>query len=339
MKHPSVKPGRAFSIIELLAAFAILSVILICVVGMTDQTSRVWKASAAKIEAFQSARLAFESMTTTLSRATLNTYCDYYDSSRQKRTPANARTFNPQFYGRYSELEFVCGKSLISLPNPQVTHAVYFQAPEGLTADAQYQNAGPLLNAIGFHVEFGSNQPEVPGFLTTRPNAPKLRWRYRLMQFTQPTEDLDVYGTTDHSWFTDPLRNGTSAVSLLAENIIACIVTPKLQTDTTGSSIAPNFEYDSRVSWTSGAQPASMHQLPPLVEITLIAADEASMSRLQGTLTTPPDLGFDYAQVFQNAADLEANVDRVRTALVGKKVEYRVFQTTVSVRSARWSGN
>ncbi len=50
--------------------------ILVLVLSITSQTSQVWKRSAAKIEAFQGARAAYETITSRLRQATLNTYLD-----------------------------------------------------------------------------------------------------------------------------------------------------------------------------------------------------------------------------------------------------------------------
>ena len=80
---------RGFTLVELLVSTAILAIILLVIFSITQQTGRVWKSSQAKIEAFQGARAAFESITRKLGQATLNGYYDYFDGSgRTPRDPA-----------------------------------------------------------------------------------------------------------------------------------------------------------------------------------------------------------------------------------------------------------
>lgn len=328
---------RAFSLLEILVAMAILSLVLLTVTAITNQVIGVSKSASAKIEAFKTARASFETMTRAISQATLNTYYDYYDSSHQRRTSANAASFSPAMYGRYSELEFVTGKNLVSSPRPQVTHSIFFQSPLGYTKDtADYSKLRSSLNAAGFYVEFYNDTDERPSFLLSLLNPPPVRWRYRLMQFLQATESLSIYKAANHSWFTDPISVPRQATRVMAENIIACVICPKLNTDTNSSTISPDYECQSRVTWSSGKQPATMHQLPPLVEVVLIAADEVSINRIQGTSTSAPDFGFNYASVFQVASQLDADLATVSKALDAKHLNYRVFRSRVGLKGAKW---
>ena len=66
-----------FTIIELLVATVVFSGLLLILAVTTNQTSDVWRRSAAKVEQFQASRRGFESMTRRLGQATLNTYWDY----------------------------------------------------------------------------------------------------------------------------------------------------------------------------------------------------------------------------------------------------------------------
>lgn len=338
------RQSLGFSLIEVMVSSVILIMILGIVVSMTNYASHGVQYSAAKIESFQSARFAFETMTRAVSSATLNNYYDYFDVSRNRRTPTNASTFNPDVYGRYSELEFVSGKNLVATPRAQVTHAIFFQTPLDYTVPTSgYSHLQGLLNVLGFYVEFYNDSDSRPSFVS----SPE-RWRYRLMELLQPTENFSVYDVAGHSWFTasiDPGKTTSPPVRLLAENIIACVICPRLSTDTTDvSSLAADYEYDSNIanaaspiSWTSGSQPSCMNQLPPLVRIVLVAVDERSMIRLQGNSTTPPDLGFDYSKIFKFASKLDEDLATLGQALAKKNVSFRVFQTDVAIRGAKWS--
>ena len=348
--------SRAFSLVEMLVALAIFALILLIVTQVVGETERAWKHSSANIQAFQNARVGFDAMYRAISEATLNTYYDYYESPSlagtstfTPMTSANTATFIPSVYGRYSELHFISGKTLVSTPRAQVTHSVFFQAPLSYTAtSASYGNMTSLLNGVGFYIDFNSDQGNWPTFFPSLSTQPAPRWRYRLMEFMQPTEQLTVYtGNSGTAWFTAPLVSTSPPVVVLAENIIACVICPHLPGEMTptspGTSLTSNYEYDSRAAsspWTSGTQPTSMNQLPPLVRLVLIAADEGSMIQIQGSSTTQPSLGFTTsgpAAVFQNPAYLTTDLATVSAALTAHRINYRIFQTDVPIRSASWS--
>lgn len=352
-RSPAISPLRtarriscAFTLVEMMVASAILTVILLMIFGITQQTSEAWKNSAAKIESFQGARAAFESMSRRISQATLNTYYDYFADSGEKRTSQNAATFVPRKYGRYSDLHFVTGKNL--LPG-QVTHSIFFQAPVGYSDDQTYQGVENTLNATGYYIQYAAD-PAIPAFLENLASYANERKRFRLMQFTQPTQDLGVYtnaGGSPTAWFTDPLSVSASPSAQLAENIVALIIHPKRPRLDAGDDLAPDYEYDTRVTWTGGKQPVTQHQLPPVVEIVLVAVDEPSFSRIQSDAEAQRFVSSD---LFQRAEDLDAEggsdlekLEAILSAapnnLTGNKsrLKYRTFRGEVPVRAAKWS--
>jgi uncharacterized protein (TIGR02599 family) len=348
------KTGRfsphGFSLLELLVATTVLIIIMGVIISLTGQINRAWAYSSAKVESFQDARFAFETITRAVSGATLNTYYDYYGTNHERRT--NATGFTPSTYGRCSELEFVTGKNLVP---GQVTHAAFFQTPLDYTQTPNYSHLGGLLNALGVFIKFDKEDD------ATRPSfAPSQnhRYRYRLMELHQPTENLSVYSTNNsHDWFVSPLSASSPPARVLAENIIACVIWPKLpeETQTNTSFLSSNFEYDSVIAnaqpdplflngdnpaaWPPNkkSQPPNMNQLPPVVRIVLVATDERSMLRLQAASTIAPDLGFDYSKVFQKSSNLDADLKTVGDALASKNINYRIFQTDVAIQGAKWS--
>jgi uncharacterized protein (TIGR02599 family) len=320
--------ATGFTIIELLVATTILLIIMAIVFGITQQLSNAWKSTNSKIEAFQGARAAFDSITQNLGQATLNTYYDYYDASGSRRTSANKDTFSPSVYGRYSDLHFISGKSLVST---QVGHAVFFQTTAGYSDDSSYQNMDTLLNAFGYYVEYNKD-PNVPAFLAGLPNKPTDRYRFRLMQFTQPSQNLSVYAsTTGVSWFTDALAQSTPPVKPVADNIIALILEPK---DSDGVDLTSDFEYDSRTGASTIPQPKTTHQLPPQVEVIMVVIDETSAKRLC-TSTKAPDFGI--STLFRNPSAVDANLQTLEGNLIKQHVTYRIFRTIVALRNAKWS--
>jgi len=345
--HADRKAERSagFTLLEILAAVTLLAMILVMTGSIISSSSRVWRQANAKIETFQDARAAFDVMTARLSRATLNTYWDYYDSNRKPfRLSTSPSTFVPDQYGRYSDLHFLCGpaSSLITAMPPGIvsvaTQAVFFIAPTGLSSNTDYSALPGLLSACGYFVAFGHDDASKPGFLST-----PSRYRWRLMELSAPAEKLSVFtSSTGDTWATTPLSQGQ--VRAVADNVIALIVWPRLSTqdDPAGTQISDDYTYDSRTtkSWsgTPPRQPSQAHQLPPNLQLTLVVIDEASAKRLEKGNTPPAEItaalsGLFTSSVTQYADDLKKLQDR----LSDKNIGFRVFSTTVSLRESKWS--
>lgn len=320
----------AFTLIEMLAAVAILAMILAVIFGITQQTGNAWRSTNSKIDAFQSARAAFDSLAQALGQATLNVYYDYYDASGNRRSAANAATFVPAAYGRYSDLHFLSGKSLVP---GQVTHGVFFQTPAGYSGAASLEGMDTLLNACGYYVTF-TPEPSRPAFLDGLPNSPPARQRYRLMQLLQPSQELAVYaGASGDQWLTGALAASPAPVRQIAENIVALVVLPRRADNDLGAPLAPEFEYDSRAG-LSNPQAVTQHQLPPLVDIVMVAIDEPSAKRLENG-SSAPDLGL--GSLFQSAANLDADLQALEATLNERRITCRIFRTTVALRNSKFS--
>lgn len=372
---------HAFTIPELLVAMTLLIIITGIVVQVTNQTSKIWLSATARIQAFQEARAGFESLTRKLSQATLNTYYDYYDSNNNPRGQVTAglsgnaaisalASFVPVKYDRYSELHFVCGqaqdfKLLSSSTNSSVvtqTHAVFFQAPLGYSASSQYQELDNALNACGYFLLFDDAKSSIPAHIVNSPNY-KARYRFRLMEMTQPSEQLTVYQnngpTHQNDWFAN---YAISNSRIIAENVIALVLLPKLppSQDTQGVVLAPTYNYDSRVAVDSSADTYTISgtstingtrhaQLPPIMHVVMIVIDETSAARIQGSGTTPPHaIDFHSVDLFKDATKLDGDIQKVEDIcnavpgnLTGNTVHltHRVFNTDIIMRDAKWSNN
>jgi uncharacterized protein (TIGR02599 family) len=343
----SPRDRQAFSIVELLVATVILALILGIIFSITQMISQSWGKSTAKIEAFQGARTAFDTLSRQISQATLNTYYDYFDGAGNTRASygTNTSTFVPDRYGRFSDLHFVSGKALV--PN-QIGHSLFFLAPLGYTDDASlYGGLDALLTGCGFFVSYDKDN-SVPGFLATLPNKPADRYRFRLMQYLQPSQDLKVYdpaATDEKAWFTTPLASDPPPVSILTENIVAFVVLPKLsRADAEDaiskgkvSELAADFEYDTRKVTAAGV---TDYQLPPVVEVVMVAIDEVSAQRLCLGNSTP-DLGVPggLSNLFQDASLLETDLKKLTDALIENRAAYRVFRSEIALRGAKWSSS
>jgi uncharacterized protein (TIGR02599 family) len=334
-----------FSLVELMVSCAILAVMMGLISLAIRQMAGGIKTSTAKVDAFQSARTGFESVSRTLGVATLNTYWDYFNSSREPRSAANASTFQPATYGRQSDLHFLIYGSTFtnSLDNINLTsnrltpagHSVFFQAPLGYFTNTSSTNPPGSLNPCGFFVAYG-NDPTKPT-LTGINDRP----RFRLYQWLPSSESLTVASSsgriTNSAWVTP-----TNGVRPLAENIIAFVIRVPSTNSSGYSTNATNYNWDSLTAWASGNQPAQMHQLPPLVNVTMVAVEEAAVNRLAGNADTPADaasaMGINnFSTLFTDEAQYDADLLRLETALSGKNIPYRTFTTTVPLRGSRWS--
>lgn len=320
-----------------MVASAILAVMMGLISLAIRQMAGGIKTSTAKVDAFQSARTGFEAVSRTLGVATLNTYWDYFDSSRQPRSAANASTFQPATYGRQSDLHFLITNNFFTTTNTltPVGHSVFFQAPLGYFTNTSSTNTPGSLNPCGFFVAYG-NDP-------TRPNLPGIndRPRFRLYQWLPSSDSLTVVSSsgriTNSAWVTP-----TNGVRPLAENIIAFVIRVPSTNSSGYSTNATNYGWDSLTAWTTTNQPAQMHQLPPLVNITMVAVEEAAVNRLAGTINNASDassaMGItNFSTLFTDQAQYDADLLRLETALSAKNIPYRTFTTTVPLRGSRWS--
>lgn len=253
------------------------------------------------------------------------------------------------------------------------------------------------------------------------------RLRYRLMEVIQPGETMMVYNNinytnlkySDTGVLTEPsptpspfklptdwvrVATGklpphaelTAAFSsikqqdysrILAENIVALIIVPKLsekdRTDAKAlNDLTDTFEYDSRPKPAFDSQalklPANsdlknlatkltpkqlkqLHQLPPILQVTMVAIDETSAVKLHDYSKTqayaPPTWFKDMTTDQQltaatNVADFQKQLGDPAGAdpksLIGRlsnvdnsqptpKMNYRVFTTDVILRNSKWS--
>ncbi len=317
MNNRNPRNRFGFTLVELLVSTSLIGLILLLMVGTVEQTSKVWRTTQAKVSQFQSARVAFESLTRNLSQATLNTYWKQYDDP--KTTPIDYK------YVRESDLHFISGKAsqtklvgtrkapertgstasaitaTADLIHP--THALFFQAPLGRTSEEsagarRYRTLPNLLSAVGYFIEWGDD-PSVPTPILAQ--VPP-RYRFRLMEMDQPAETLAIYnkkagGQAGQYNVTDWIQIGlglkdskgatvkTNTTSLanvrvMAENVVALVILPMLS------------ERD-RVDKNLNPTPTVL-DLAPTYEYDSRPSDATGLSKLRkdysdGTSTTTPE--------------------------------------------------
>jgi uncharacterized protein (TIGR02599 family) len=347
--HHSATPASrretsGFTLVELLVAAAILSLLVALLLNMVTQTSKTWKATSGKIEQFRGARDAFDSVTRRVSQATLNSYLDYDN-------PAN-----PTSYVRKSELRFLSGPAtnvLGMLASNMTGMAVFFQAPNGFSTNSSNSILQNALNTWGYFIEYAADTNSRPEFLPI--GAPAPRYRYRLMELMEPTESLSIYNYTSGNpsytnieWISNSLgMTSNRPVHVVAENVIAMILLPKLSRNDqtnglTDSSLAPDYLYDSStnrnasLAWPNNAILNTRNQLPPVVQVTLVAVDEASAVRLPSIYA---GLSNTVGGFFNDASMFSNNISLLQSNLASKGISFRVFTTDVMLKGAKWSSS
>lgn len=346
------RASAAFTLVELLVTLTILALLTTILFRVLGQTSDIWRGNRARVEAFQSARAGFERLTRQLSQATLDTYLDYFSAGDQSRTDwaregGNIVTndFPVEKYDWASDLHFVMGDAsdLISGASGNTpTHAVFFVAPAGIVGSRsdQYRGLNRLLNAMGFYIEYLSDESEIPPFLRGRVPT---RYRYRLMEMNQPSEELGIYAerfSRPYEWFNRaiiPPDDANPSTFILADNVIALILRPRVSTadrnSSVGDAIESAYAFDSK-AYLNGGNSLVKNQLPPLVQVTMVTIDEASAERYEKMRGSgAPD--FVPSSLFRNPAGFENDLERLEHHLADLKLNYRVLTTDVSLRGAK----
>lgn len=343
---------EAFTFVELLVASAILVVMMSFLLVVADQTARIWSGASAKVEQFREARTGFERVTTRLAQATLNTYWDYDYNTASPPVPVR--------YARRSELRFIAGSASDLLgasgSATRVTHAVFFNAPLGVTGSADYSGLANALNTLGYFAEFSDDAGQRPQFINDA--GIPVRWRFRLMEFSQPTESFSTYRFTSGTpaapnrastyagtdWFRDDVNGTTVPKRVVAENVIAFIVTPRLakaeelplQTNATHSPLAPDFSYDSTRTHTNPLLNPK-NQLPPVVQLTMVAIDDKSAEKLDLDSTKADVFEIGKSNLFTNTENVAGDLATLEATLAGLRVRHRIFTTNIHIRAAKWS--
>ena len=343
----TVRRSSGLTLVELLVGLAVSVILVGLTLSVFSHVSSTVRNADSSIDAFQSAEAGFDIMTQKLSDATLNTYYDYYPPS----APTN--------YIRRSDLHFlVVQNSLLTTgsANPNSGESVFFQVPGGYSNNSAYANTQGLLNACGYFVEFGPNNAYWPSIFTS--GTFPVHYRYRLMQAIQPTEFNGIYGDvegnlpeTNPTWIK-PLvalpsagasqTNGVAPVALpIAENVIALVILPQSPALVSGSAISTDYQYNSRQGFPP-LTPVQSEQLPQILQLTMVAIDPASATRLDTGSSTPPAVIEDalkngslpkFTVVSQYAADLAS----LQAALVAAHINYHVLSTSVTLRESKWS--
>lgn len=392
--------GSAFTLVEIMVSVAILAVLMVIMVQIVGQTSATWRYTATKAEQFREARLSFDTMTRRISQATLNTYWDYaFTDSKKPDTPMDyVRQSELRFICGPLQAGTSATRLDASQTVPRPAHGIFFQAPfgyntpgpSGATNPPNYTGLDTLLNTWGYYLEVNDDSRFRPAHVTQ--NIMPLRVRYRLMEFMQPATQFNIYRWTSgqpgakpnlncdkssHAdylgWFRGAFgaaaagTNQATALShVLAENVVALAILPKLSPEDAQEAKIPEGRYDTALApkyffHSAEAGPAATessaklkgllntkHQLPPVLQVTMIAIDELSAQRMGLTSPTDDPLkvlnpalltdATKYASdLLYNSADPSPALDSLEKRLIDGKLNYRIFTSNIYLRGAKWS--
>jgi uncharacterized protein (TIGR02599 family) len=331
--------SRAFTLIEMLVAAAVLVMLLGMILSVIGNASKVVGRSTESISSFQGARAAFDILTKSLSQATLNSYWDYRDASGAFRTTNNAASFQPDSYGRNSDLHFLVGDAgTAPFPGTAGTgQAVFFQFADGYTGISADQGLEQLLNACGYYIKYEAQNQLPSPFPVATP-----AYRYILFQALQPSEALDVYDNhSGNAW----VANLAQSAVPVAENIVFLSIWPRKSptddpegNDLTSLSASKKFAYDSRENEAvSGAQPDNVHQLPPVLQVMLVALDEKSATRICTGSTPPSEIAAVFAGLFvtPDQTQFEKDLVTLEQRMGAQNLTFRVFTTSIPLRESK----
>ncbi|MEQ1933978.1 MAG: Verru_Chthon cassette protein C [Fimbriimonadaceae bacterium] len=351
-----------FTLVEVMVSMVVLAIMMMLIAQIIGQTQKSWRMASTRLSQFREARIAFDTITRNLRQSTLDAYRDFVYSNGTNIPKSNRPEDFPVGYKRYADLAFVSGqaKDLVkssdddseNLSETSLSgHAVFFQAPLGVTDPAdkdspqengrpKYENLKNLLCARGYFVQFGSNKNYLPKHLISRLEETN---RFRLMEYQPPAEKNNVYvdpGSEDWK------KVDSDYVRPVSDKIVGLILSPRLSSGNESiniggskqspTAIAPNYEYDSNkvTSVTVSNAQGTQYLLPPVVKVTMIAVDEASMEILaKGS----PDVLSESGGQFTNASNYDADLNKVRQYLGGKKINYRIFEASVVIPASRWA--
>ncbi len=354
---------NAFTLVEVLVASAIVVILSLMLIVITHQTAEAGSRAGSTAEEFRSAQIAFEAVTQQLSRATLNTHREFRMEDK-----------TPRGFERASDLRFVSGPMQAGAvpldrsdgdtgqyPSKRPGHGVFFQALLGRAGEgARVELPGrrQLLNTWGYFVEVGDDSLSEPSFFSDsqqpRPIAP------RLIELREPAERMSLYAFTSNDpayrgfdWFQAPLTERRFCRTI-SPNIAVLLLLPKLPA-VVSERIEPKFERPARDAllapeyyYTSAEDPEKIrrpelktrHRLPPLIEVTMVALDDATVSRWYSADNLDPfslDGQFVKASRFGRELYMDparSGSDSLEARLISMRARFRIFTTTVALRSA-----
>ena len=200
---PPLRPLRepsSFTLIELMAATTVLSVVLLMMVGMQDQMSKAWSNSNRRTDATREARAACRLMAQDLSSLVFRrTNNDSADS-----IPAALLTQGVPFLYSSNGLGPAGGADLIALNNSQTNASYLF----GLSARKPLRSGPEDLGIFGYYIA-STNTININGFTNTT---------YNLYRHYVPASNAV---NNLNAWFSSTTKDATNLFNPTNPEILA----------------------------------------------------------------------------------------------------------------------
>jgi len=133
----------------------------------------------------------------------------------------------------------------------------------------------------------------------------------------------------------------------IAENILALVISPRLarvgRNEADTYKIAQNYNFDSTVAGDVGTSDqdfgpqGTQHLLPPLLQVTMVALDSRGGERISFDAQLQSQVVQMVTSRFSSAARYAADLQALESDLIQKRLAYRVFTSSISLRQSRWS--
>lgn len=257
------KTGRvasAFTLLELLVAMTVLSVILVILLSMVDGATRLWRESERRVDSYREARAALNLIASDLQSAFSNG--------------------NPGFFV-WAETDADIAELVNGAASAQFGDALFFVT--ALSREAQeFDDTNPAkdkaksdLCAVGYFLAFDT--------ASQSPSAKKSYNLYRYFLSSDPTFQNIKNGAKFPFYSGAPTASSDSIeVELVARNIVEFKVVPRSIVKTAAGDFDRITDFDS-----------SSTVLPDVVDVTLVAVNEDTASIWKGDATAWQDKASD----------------------------------------------
>lgn len=376
MTLPMTPRRHGFTLVEVLVSMAVVSLLLLALVSITSSTQKIWSNTTGKVSEFQDAREAFEAVTRRLSQVTLNTYSDYVYASGATVPTGYTRQSELRYINGPASTLITASYAANCPGHAMFFQAPIGYTDEPTHADLnvllntcgyfiQFGDDNPLrpsfVTASLVPLRYRFRLMEL---VESAENLALYKYTSGIGKYQANVPNSNLYssaappsGYTGREWFTDPFQYTTPPMQVRAENIVALFILPKLSpgdeqslfgslsAGSVGTKLAPHYSYDStrtgdplNLGLTPDQQAGvnSKNQLPPVIQVTMVAVDEPSFKRFQTNTSMPV---FYNSSAFTDATQYNTDLQSLQKTLVADRLNFHVFTTNVSVKAAKWSRN
>ncbi len=158
------------------------------------------------------------------------------------------------------------------------------------------------------------------------------------MQVLEPTEKNMFYSSSGaNAW----ISGSTNTAIPIADNIIALIVRAQ-DPASDPPDISDTYSYDTYDPANSSPGPtntqkATSQQLPPVLQITMVAIEEASAQRMEQGSSEPNQIKTALAGKFSDPAQYDSDMKDLEQSLIDAGIRYQIYSGAVPLLEAKWT--